>query len=144
MASSGRSERRCGYRRRRWSATPLRPVRMVRGGARWPRSSRLQPVRHLTPFRLELQVRFTRLELEERGEVDVPQAVADQLDDDLVGECRHWERHVERPSGVQPQLEVLSQQVTGEGWREVEVDECRRLVAAEGGAHHAAVDELQV
>src|SRR5207248_10409777 len=93
---------------------------------------------------LQLEIRCACLELEERGEIDVSQAVPDQADDDLVGERRDRHGHVELSGGVQPEFEVLAQQVASKGRREIEVDERWRLVAAEGGAHHTAVDELQV
>src|SRR3979409_1236729 len=59
-------------------------------------------------------------------------------------ERRHGHRNVELSPGREPELEVLSEQVTGERGREIEVDESRRLVAAEGGPHDAGVQKLEV
>src|SRR2546430_6417266 len=58
-------------------------------GRAWGTLVGFEAVRDLPPFGFELQVRSARLELEERREVDLPQAVANQADDDLVRECRH-------------------------------------------------------
>src|SRR6266852_8851326 len=108
----------------RLSVAPLRlGVRhssLPRG--RFGRLLRLKSVRHLARFRVQPQLRSTRLELEERGKIDVAQAVPDQADDDLVGERRDRQGNVELARGVQSQFKVLSQEVAGEGRREVEAD----------------------
>src|ERR1700716_450458 len=75
----------------------------------------VQSVRDLAGIGLQIEVRSARLELEKGGEVHVPQAIADQADDDLVGERRDRQGDIELSPGVQSQLEVFPQQVTGEG-----------------------------
>jgi len=56
---------------------------------------------------------------------------------------RKRHRHVETTRGVEPEIEILAQQLGRERDAEVEVHECRRLVARERRAQHALVHEVE-
>src|SRR5712691_6530191 len=92
----------------------------------------------------EIEARAPGLHLEERREIHVAQLEADHVGHDLVHQRRHRHWNLELARGFEPELEILSQQLAREGWREIEVDERRCFVAGEGRAHHAAVEKLEV
>src|SRR5438874_10053944 len=108
------------------------------------RLDRFQPVRNCPLVGLQLEVCAARLQLQQCRKVLVTQAVADEADHELMDEGGDRQRDIELAAELEPKLEVLTEQVTGKGRREIEVDECRRLVAAEGRPHHAAVDEFEI
>src|SRR5262249_60276294 len=76
-----------------------------------------------------------RIRLEHRGPEMRLQLLA------RCGGYRH--RNVELAAELEPEIEILAQQLRRERRRPVEVDERRRLVAGEDRAHHAVVDERQ-
>src|ERR1700674_1130779 len=103
-----------------------------------------QPVGYRSGIGLELEIGSSGFQLEEAGEILVAEPLSNQVDHDLVHQGGDRHGHVRLTPDVEAELEVLSQQMTGEGWREIEVDKRRCLVAAEGGPHHAVVEEIQV
>src|SRR5437899_6605967 len=103
-----------------------------------------EPVGDRTRVRGQIEIGRPGLELEQRREVAIAKAGVDQLDDDLVNQGRDRHRNLQLAGRVQPQLEILAQQMAGEGRGEIQVDEGGRLVLAEGRSHYAAVDEVQV
>src|SRR4051812_4664361 len=100
-----------------------------------------QPVGHRRVLGTEVQAGGLRLVLEQRGEVDVVVAVADEALHDLLGGGRDRHRDLELARGVEAEVEVLEQQRGREGRREVEVHVGGRLVAREHRAHDAVVEE---
>src|SRR5665213_1772362 len=104
----------------------------------------LEPIRHLAILGQQVEVRARGFELEKAREVNVTQLVADQVHHDLMHQRRHWHRDVELARGLQPELEILAQQLAGERRREIEIDECRGLVTRESRTHDAAVEKLEV
>src|SRR5205823_5860052 len=70
-------------------------------------------------------------------------AVSDQGLHDVARDRRERHRHVEASCRIKAQIEILAQQVWREGHLEIEIDECRRLVARKRRAHHALVDEIE-
>src|SRR5450759_2288859 len=106
--------------------------------------SLVKAVGDLPVIGLELEVGAPGFQLEQAREIDVAQVVADQADDDLMHERRHRHRNIELAPGVEPKLEILAQQPAREGRCEIEVDEGRGLVTAEGGAHDLSLEKLEV
>src|SRR5207244_13214608 len=96
-----------------------------------------EPVGNRSPVRLQREVGAAGLQLQQGGKVLVTQSPPDEADDDLVDDGRNRKGHIELAGGFQPKFEVLAYQVAGQGGREIEVDEGRRLVATAGGPHHA-------
>src|SRR6202158_2070704 len=92
----------------------------------------------------EREIGSLRLQLQEACEILVAEPVADEVHHDLVHQRGDGHGHARLAPHLESELEVLAQQVTGEGWREIEIDERRGFVAAEGGPHPAGVEEIQV
>src|SRR5438445_12560148 len=113
-------------------AAPLRFGRDFLGLARRT-VFRFEAVGDVAMLGLQRQVGPTSLELQQGREIDIAQALPDQADHQLVGERRHREGNVELAGGVETELEVLAEKVARKGRGEVQVDEGRRLVAAEEG-----------
>src|ERR1700694_5409197 len=95
-------------------------------------------------FWIELEVGPPCFHLEKSCEIRIAQLVADHVEDDLVHESRHRHGNVELAARLEPELEILAEQVAGECRREIEVHESRRLVAREDGAHNASIEKLEV
>src|ERR1022692_4495951 len=127
-------------------------ARRASGGAVQKRTSALgggllrcpMPVGHEARIRDEVEIGAASSELEQRREVLLAVSRSDQTHDDLVGERRQRHGNVALPRGVEAQLEILSQQVVGEGRRVIQIHEGRGLVASERRPEHAVVDERQV
>src|SRR5690606_9676272 len=102
-----------------------------------------QSVGDFTILRFDTKACPFREPTQQRREVLVAPAPADAVDDDLVDESGGGQRDVQIPARLETELEVLAQQMPGEGGLVVEVDECRSLVAGEGRSHHRIVEKLE-
>ena len=125
---------------------PARPPAGAWLGAVAVRSARgrTEAVVDLDVLGLQCQPGRLRTQLDEGGEVH--RVALDALEPlhDLLGGGRQRHRHVVLAGGLEAEVEVLEQELGGEGGREVQVDVGRRLVArSERGALDAVVEELQ-
>jgi hypothetical protein len=83
------------------------------------------------------------LELDQGSEVLVSVAMADQGLDQLVNKGRQRKRHLPLPGGGKAQIEVLAEELGGEGRVEVEVDEGRAFITGKCRTHHAIVKAVE-
>src|SRR4051812_15513389 len=109
----------------------------------WSPMSGRQAVPDLHVLGLELEPRRSCLLHEQLREVFLGHARAHHRLDQVARDRGERHRHLEFAPGLEAQVEVLPQQVRREGDVEVEVDERGRLVAGEGRAHDALVEELE-
>src|ERR1700694_3364647 len=102
-----------------------------------------QPVVYVPMIRFERETGSPRFQFEKAGEVLVAETVANQVDHYLMHQSRDREGDVRLAPDLQTELEVLAQQVTGEGGSEIEIDQRRGLIAAGGGPHDAGGEKIQ-
>src|SRR5258708_18872617 len=107
------------------------------------KSSGRKSVADLLVLGLELQHGGLRLHDEQGGKILVGHAVADHLLDEVARNRGERHRHLELAGRVEPEIHVLAQQMWREGDAEIQIHERRRLVTAEGRAHHALVEEIE-
>ena len=102
-----------------------------------------QTVIDLFVFGFEFESRGLGLELQKCAEIDMFLAVADHALYDLAGERGQGLGDAEIATSLEPEIEILSQQIGCEGRRPIKIDEGRRLIFCEQRPHHALVDEVQ-
>src|ERR1700716_4012626 len=135
IAARARPSRYSWRRRKSTRSSQSTAIRPGAGTAVTVKSD-LEAIRYRPLVGHELEICVACLQLQQSAKIDVPQALPEERDDDLMGERRHRQWNVHLTAKLQPQLQVLAHQLAGHRGREVEVDEGGRLVPAEGRSHH--------
>src|SRR3982074_43472 len=102
-----------------------------------------QTIIDLFVFGFEFESRSLGFELQQRAEIDICVTVADHALYDLAGERGQGLRNAQIAARLEPEIEILSQQIRCEGRGPIKIDEGRRLILREQRTHHAFVDKVQ-
>src|SRR5205085_1563731 len=101
---------------------PQRSSRRSRSVTAGARLDRAQAVVDLEVLRFELEAGRACLQLQQRCEIDVVPAEREHPLDDLLRNRGERHRNLELASRRKPEMEVLQQELRGEGRLEIEVD----------------------